>query len=213
MQKRKMSTKEQIRETVLKELIQGEINGTDAARKLSVSVRQVKRLKQLYLQNGSDRLIHQSRGLTGNRKTPENTERQVVKIIRQNYYDFGPLLATEKLHDIHAIKLGRETIRQMMIRAGIWKAKPKRKAEYHCWRERRSGYGELQQFDGSYHDWFEGRNSDIPEACLLASIDDATGKITHAVFAQNEGVIEVFRFWNCYVLVHGLPAAIYLDRG
>lgn len=212
MQKRAMSTKEQVRETVLKELINREINGTDAARKLAVSVRQVKRLKRLYLQNGSDRLIHQSRGLTGNRKTPESIEKQAMEIIQRNYQDFGPLLATEKLHDIHTIKLGRETIRQMMIRAGIWKAKPKRHREYHCWRERRSGYGELQQFDGSYHDWFEGRNPDIPEACLLASIDDATGKITHAVFAQNEGVIEVFRFWKTYVLIHGIPVAIYLDK-
>jgi len=99
-----------------------------------------------------------------------------------------------------------------MIRAGIWKAKQKRRKEYHCWRERRAGYGELEQFDGSYHDWFEGRNSAFPEVCLLASIDDATGKITHAVFEQNEGVEGVFRFWMRYVETHGIPGAVYLDK-
>jgi transposase len=212
MQKREMSTKEQIRETVLKELINREINGTDAAKKLKVSIRQVKRLKQLYLQKGSDRLIHQSRGKPGSRKIDEAIEQKVIEIIKRKYSDFGPLLVSEKLHDIHGIQLGRETIRQMMIKTGIWKAKPKGKPEYHCWRERRSGYGELQQFDGSYHDWFERRNPNVPEACLLASIDDATGKITHAVFAPNEGVIAVFQFWWEYILMHGIPVAIYLDK-
>jgi len=32
----------------------------------------------------------------------------------------------------------------------------------------------MQQFDGSYHKWFEGRG---PESCLLLSVDDATGNI------------------------------------
>lgn len=35
--------------------------------------------------------------------------------------------------------------------------------------------------------------------CLLASIDDETGKITKAEFATNEGVIAVFNFWKEYV--------------
>lgn len=207
-----MSTKEQIRETVLKELIGGQINGTDAACKLGVTVRQVKRLKKAYIQKGRDGLIHQLRGTTGSRKTDETIEQKVIDIIKRQYSDFGPVLATEKLQEVHGIILDSETIRHMMIRAGIWSVKKKRKQEYHAWRERRSGYGELQQFDGSYHDWFEGRNPELPEVCLLASIDDATGKITHAVFGMNEGVIEVFRFWKTYVLFRGIPVAVYLDK-
>jgi len=207
-----MTNKEGLRETVLKELINGKINGTDAAKKMGVSVRQVKRLKLIYLQKGSEGLIHQSRGKLGSHRTPKNMKKQILRIIRREYIDFGPLLATEKLREIHGISLNPETIRQMMIKAGIWKAKPKRKVEYHCWRERKAGYGELQQFDGSYHDWFEGRNPNLPEACLLASIDDATGKITRAQFAHNEGVIAVFRFWREYIITHGIPISIYLDK-
>lgn len=207
-----MRTKEQLRERVIQELLKGQINGTEAARKLKVSVRQVKRIRRAYVQKGSDGLIHQSRGTEGSRKIDGMIEQQVIRIIQERYHDFGPLLASEKLQEKHGIRFDPETIRQIMIRAGIWKAKQRRKKEYHCWRERRSGYGELQQFDGSYHDWFEGRNPAFPEICLLASIDDATGKITNAIFEQNEGVEAVFRFWMRYIQTHGVPVAVYLDK-
>lgn len=99
-----------------------------------------------------------------------------------------------------------------MIRNNIWESKKRRRGQYFAWRDRRASYGELQQFDGSYHDWFEGRNPMYPEACLLASIDDATGRITRAEFADNEGVEAVFRFWWGYIKQHGIPTSIYLDK-
>ncbi len=212
MQKRHMSNKEQMRETVLKELLNDQINGTEAALKIGVTVRQVKRLKQEYLVNGSEGLMHGLRGRTGGRKIAEKTEQQVTDIIKSRYGDFGPLLAWEKLQEIHGITLGKETIRQMMIKAEIWKTRRRRRPEYFSWRERRAGYGELQQFDGSYHDWFEGRNPEILETCLLASIDNATGKITSAEFAPNEGIDAVFWFWWKYIGEHGTPVGIYLDK-
>ena len=68
-------------------------------------------------------------------------------------------------------------------------------------------YGEMVQFDGSYHRWFENTE----KHCLLAAIDDATGTVS-AVFEDNEGVHAVFRFWWRYVGTRGLPGAIYLDK-
>lgn len=212
MQQRKMSTTEQIRATVIKQLVDGEINGTTASKKLGLSVRQVKRMKKAYADEGKEGLIHHARGRTGSRKINTEIEKKIVAIIKEKYPDFGPLFATEKLDENHGITYDPETIRQMMIRNKIWKTNQKRKKEYHAWRERRAGFGELQQFDGSYHNWFEGRNSEVPEACLLTSIDDATGRITHAVFEENEGVCAVFRFWIAYILMHGIPLGIYLDK-
>lgn len=212
MQKRHMSNKEQIREVVLKELIRGQINGTDAALKIGVSVRHVKRLKQEYLEKGVEGLIHGLRGKTGTRKIAEDIETEIVRIIRTQYDDFGPTLVQEKLSQVHDIPYSDETIRHFMIKAEIWHTRRRRKPEYFSWRKRRAGYGELQQFDGSYHNWFEGRNPEIPEACLLASIDDATGKITGAEFAPNEGIDAVFWFWWKYIGEHGTPVSIYLDK-
>ena len=207
-----MTTVERLRLTVIEELSNGLINGTTAANKLNLSVRQVKRLKVKFRDKGHYGLIHGSRGRPGLRKISINLENNIVKIINDKYWDFGPLLAFEKLQEFHQIELGRETIRAIMIRHNIWKLKKRKRSEYFSWRERRSSYGQLQQFDGSYHNWFEGRNPLLPEACLLTSIDDATGKITYAKFDTNESTNAVFRFWWEYIKSNGIPSEIYLDK-
>jgi transposase len=212
MKERIMTTIERLRLTVIEELIEGRINGTTAANKLNLSVRQVKRLKAKFKEKGHDGLIHAGRGRTGVRKINISLENTIVKIIKEKYYDFGPTMAWEKLREVHRIALSNETIRSIMIRNSIWKGRKRKRGQYFSWRERRSSYGELQQFDGSYHNWFEGRNSLIPEACLLTSIDDATGKITQAIMGVNESVTAVFSFWMEYIKIHGIPTEIYLDK-
>ena len=53
-----------------------------------------------------------------------------------------------------------------MIGEGLWKPKSKKKSSPHrAWRERRSSYGEMIQFDGSYERWFEDREGS-GEVCL-----------------------------------------------
>lgn len=101
-----------------------------------------------------------------------------------------------------------------MIKEGLWFSRKKHEAKKHFWRERKDNYGEMEQFDGSYHNWFEGRNEQELglEQCLLLAVDDATGRISKAAFDFNEGVRPVFRFWQEYALVHGLPRSIYLDK-
>jgi len=75
----------------------------------------------------------------------------------------------------------------------------------------------MQQFDGSYHDWFEGRllntnGQPVTETCLLAAIDDATGRLTKLKFDQGEGVVPVSQYWLEYVKSLGKPLKIYLDK-
>lgn len=65
----------------------------------------------------------------------------------------------------------------------------------------------MQQLDGSYHVWFGNE-----ECCLLLSIDDATGEITHAEFVDNECIEAVFNFWLNYFEKNGKPLSIYLDK-
>ena len=212
MKSRIMTTIERLRLTTIEELVEGKIYASTASIRLNLSVRQIKRLKLKFRDNGYDGLIHGSRGCPGTRKTDNHLENNIVKIINEKYRDFGPTLACEKLHEFHGIHLSDETIRAIMIRHKIWKSKKRKRGQYLSWRERRASYGEFQQFDGSYHNWFEGRNLLLPEACLLASIDDATGKITYAKFDTNESVTAVFKFWWEYIELNGIPSEIYLDK-
>lgn len=207
-----MTTEERLRLKVIEELTMGKINGTTAAVKLNLSVRQVKRLKKVFSEKGVDGLIHGGRGKFGSRKTSLAIENKIISIVKEKYSDFGPLMVWEKIGEIHKISIGKETVRQIMIRNNIWDSKKRKRSQYYAWRDRRSSYGELIQFDGSYHDWFEGRNPNIKEVCLLAAVDDATGKITGAKFDYNESVEAVFSFWFEYINQNGIPGEIYLDK-
>lgn len=205
-----MSSRSLTRYEVFTHLIEGCINGTEAGKQLSLSTRQIRRLKRGVQQNGVHALVHGNRGKPSNRRLDSKVEKQALNLIKQHYADFAPTLATEKLREQHNIVLSIETVRKRMIAENLWKPKKRKQSkQYHSWRPRKEHYGEMEQFDGSYHRWFEDRAG---ESCLLASIDDATGKITKAVFADNEGVDNVFRFWRAYAEERGKPVSIYLDK-
>lgn len=207
-----MSTKEIDRFQVIQKLIGKHINGTEAAGLLHLTVRHVRRLKSKVKQFGAHGLIHGNRGKESPNRISEKEKTKMIRLLHQRYQDFKPTFAKEKLLENHSIDHDPKTIRQIMIDEGLWKPRVKKNASKHrAWRERRSCYGEMIQFDGSYDHWFEDRNG-TAEVCLLAAIDDATGRVTKAVFAEHEGVFPVFRFWTEYLLNHGKPRSIYLDK-
>lgn len=195
---------------IIKDLLKGLINGTEAAKLTYFSLRHVKRLKARLKEEGDEGIIHKSRGKESKKKISEKEAKKIARIIRSRYGDFGPTLAQEKLKEVHKIKRSKETIRQIMIQDEIWKERHRRKNhEYRMWRERKDYVGELIQFDGSYHEWFEER---APRCCLLAAIDDASGKMMWAKFCYDEGVKPVFVFWKGYVPIIGKPVNVYHDK-
>ncbi len=204
-----MTNREINRHSIIKKLLDKEINGTTAADLLKLSVRQIKRLKAKVKQFGPKALIHASRGKPGNRRMTDEERKTIAEILKQKYPDFKPTFATEKLEQNHSIKRDPKTIRQVMIKENLWSPRKKKKPEYHSWRKRKSCYGEMLQFDGSYHRWAETRSE---EWCLLASIDDASGIPVKAKFDSDEGTFPVFRFWKEYAEIHGKPRSIYLDK-
>jgi len=203
-----MTEKELAKYDVICNLINKKINGTDASKQLGITARQVRRLKKTVNKHGAKGLAHKNRGRKSNRKLDSKMLKKTEKLLKGKYYDFGPTFATEKLEENHNIKLNKETVRSIMINVNLWKVKPRKKGKIkHVWRARKDNEGEMQQFDGSYHLWFG-----IEESCLLLSVDDATGKITHAKFDYNESTMAVFGFWNEYFLKNGFPLSIYLDK-
>jgi len=204
-----MTEKELTRHGIIKDLINREINGTDASKLTGVSVRQVKRMKATVLKHGAKGLAHGNRSRESNRKLNPEKLKKIEKLLTKKYYDFGPTFAAEKLKENDSLVVGKETIRTILTNLKLWKPKPRKisKGGWHVWRARKGNYGEMQQFDGSYHIWFGNI-----ETCLLLAVDDATGKITHAKFDINESTVAVFKFWLEYFTLHGLPMSIYLDK-
>jgi hypothetical protein len=214
-----MTESDSLKESTLSKLIAKLINGTVAAEILQLSVRQVRRLKRVFIKQGVKGILHKNRGKASNHAVPEAERKTIAKIIKTSYPDFGPTLASEKLSELHKINFCSGTIRQIMIEEKLWKVKIQTVDKFsHVWRARKDYLGEMQQYDGSYHNWFEGRLKNdqgeiVMEQCLLAAIDDATGQITKAQFAPNEGIMATFTFWQEYIKTQGKPVSIYLDRG
>lgn len=205
-----MTDKDTFRFGVINDLNNNKLSMSQVKVMLGLSGRQIKRIRKQVREEGTEGVIHKGRDKIGNRKTDEDTRAKMEELLTETYYDFGPTFASEKLLDNHGITISKESVRSMMIELGLRTVKQRKKnKEYHAWRPRKDHYGEMQQFDGSYHFWFEGRSG---EHCLLASIDDATGQITKAVFAKNEGVTEVSKFWKEYTQELGKPVSIYLDK-
>ena len=204
-----MSKKELSRVEVLQRLCDKRLKQADAARILNLSIRHIKRLLRTYRKQGASGLVSKRRGKPGNHHLPDKTKDQALKLILTRYSDFGPTLAHEKLVELHHLKLSVESVRQLMIRAGIWKPKRARAARIHHLRERRSCLGELVQIDGSPHDWFEGRAS---RCTLLVFIDDATGRLMLLRFVAAETTFSYFDAVDRYLRLHGKPLAFYSDK-
>lgn len=204
-----MSQKDLNKYDVIKSSVRKEITVQKAGELLRLCERQIYRLRAKVKKGGAAGLIHGNRGRSGNRRMPEKERQEIIRVLRQRYSDFRPTHASEKLRDIHGLAKDPKTIRLIMTAEGLWKPKQQKSSEYRSSRPPKEHYGEMQQFDGSYHAWFEER---AQECCLLASIDDATGRITQAQFAEHEGVFPVFGFWQEYLLTHGKPRSIYLDK-
>jgi transposase len=192
---------------IVQKAIEGSLKQTEAAEILSLSIRQTARIIIRVKEEGSQGVVHRSRGRESNRKLPQEVKDQVLGLYRQHYAGFGPTLAQEKLIERDGISISDETLRQWLIGAELWKKKRKGR-QHRQWRPRKDRYGEMIQVDGSHHDWFEGRGA----ACVfMGYIDDATGKVSGR-FYEYEGTIPAMDSFRRYIRKYGIPMSLYMDK-
>jgi len=181
----------------------------EAARRLGLSIRQVKRLLLRYRQLGAVGLISGHRGKRPNNAIADSVREAILGLVRKHYNDFGPTLAAEKLREKHQHKLSRETLRQWMIADGLWQPKRRKQACIHQRRPRRPCLGELVQIDGSPHHWFEDRG---PYCTLIVFVDDATSRLMALRMVPTETTRAYMETLDDYLHRHGRPAALYSDK-
>jgi len=204
-----MSEKEIKKTEMMSQLAEKQITQRMAAEHLGISIRQVKRLWNKYQKQGAEGLINKSRGKPSHNQLDDELKKKVVNLILERYRDFGPTLATEKLAELHGIKISDESVRKIMIAEGLWKHSRKRKLRVFQMRERRACFGELIQIDGSDYDWFEGRS---PRCTLLVFVDDATGKLVELWFVPHESFFGYCEAARHYFERYGKPGAFYSDK-
>ena len=204
-----MTQRDRDRLVVLKKAQKKLIRQSQAARELDISPRQARRLLRRLGEQGDAAVVHALRGRASKRRLDEESRQKIVQVLSQEVYrDFGPTLAAEYLRKKHGVSVGREAVRQIMIAAGLWRARKQKIEAVHEWRPRRSCRGELVQWDTSDHDWLEGRG---PRLYLIHMIDDATSELT-ARFVTSDSTAENMRLLWTYVEKNGRPLALYTDK-
>jgi len=202
-----MGQKDLLRSKVMGMVQEGAIELIEAAIRLKVSYRQAKRIYKRYRKEGDAGVLHRSTGKPSNNRLDEALVRKAIEIYADRYSDFGPTLAAEKLFEREGIMINHETLRRELIKAGHWK-RTKRRHAYHARRAPRERFGELVQFDGSHHDWFEGRGQ---KCCLMNMVDDATGT-TLSFLSEQETTKAAMELLWAWIERYGIPQAVYCDR-
>jgi len=201
-----MSQKERCRLFVISRVREKTMTIKKASEVMGVSYRQGRRIHKRYKNEGDKGLIHRSRGRPSNRRKPSELKEIVLALYREQYWDFGPTLAAEKLVDRDGYEVNHETLRRWLLAAGLWERQRKR-PKHREWRERKAHFGELVQMDGSHHRWFGGQGD---KACLLDMVDDATGK-TLALMSEEETTVAAMWVLWAWVERYGIPKALYVD--
>ena len=203
-----MSQKDRDRLKVLHEAARGHLTQAQAGAQLKLSERWVRKLVARLRKEGDGGILHRLRGWASKRKIPEAVRRKAVKLVQREYRDFGPTLAAEYLAEKHRLQVSKETLRQWLIAAGLWKRKRRRVEEVHLWRARRACCGEPVQWDASEHDWLEGRG---PKLSLVAMIDGATSRGLGR-FVEHDTTQENLRLLGTYLKRWGRPGEFYTDK-
>ena len=110
-----MSNREITRLEAMQRIKDKRLTQKEAARMLSLSVRQIKRMYRAYKAQGARGLVSQRRGKPSNNQLDAETQQKAINLIYEHYRDFGPTLAHEKLTEKHKLRISRESVRGIMI--------------------------------------------------------------------------------------------------
>ena len=191
-----MSQKERQRYHLLKMVIGGKVTLKEASRVIGVSYRQAKRLKKKLISEVARAL---------------NSELvdKILNLSLTSYTNFNDTHFTENLRKEEGITISRDTVRRLRRTNGINPKRRRRAKKHHKRRPRKPQEGIMVLWDGSPHRWF---GKDTPLCCLMAAIDDATGRLCEAFFIPYECSFGYLKLLESIVNNYGIPVSIYQDR-
>ena len=125
--KKKLSKIEKKKLRVITKLIEGEINGTEAAKKLKITTRQVRNLKRQVLDEGIDGVVHKNKQYKPYNTYDTEISTFVCKLYRREYRGMNFSAFARLVQDEYGIKASRSTIYNFLRRGRI--RSPQRKTK------------------------------------------------------------------------------------
>jgi transposase len=202
-----MTKKELVRVHVIKSLIEDKMTSRDAAEVLSLSERQIKRLKAGVKKDGEVFVIHKNRGRKPKHTIPGKIREEIVFLVRNKYKGVNYTHLAELLREEEGITVSQSSVSRILKAKGIKSPRKHKPPKPHRTRERKPQEGLLLQMDASPYEWLPGI-----KCSLHGAIDDARGNITGLYFCEHECLNGYYEVKRQTILEYGIPISIYVDR-
>ena len=205
----RMSQRELRKVQVLTLVLGGQLAPQDAAERLGLSRRQVRRLLRKLEQGGAAALAHGNRGRASPRRLDVALRERILELAEGRYADCNDTHFAELLAEREGIVVGRETLRALLRSSGRRPKRKRRPKRHRRRRPRSAAKGLMVLWDGSPHRWL----GDSGETwTLMAAVDDADGELLAALFTPAETSAAYLQLLDQIVHRHGIPQSIYQDR-
>ena len=203
-----MTQKEISRLRVINQTIDGILTIREASELLSLSERQVLRLKKGVKTEGPVFIIHKNRGRKPKHATTDEVKDLITKLKKTKYKEANFKHFQELIGEYEGIQISYSTIHRILTNKGIVSPKKHRHIQVYHRRERKPQKGMLVQIDASPYTWIIGEDN----FDLHGAIDDATGDILALYFTHNECMDGYFEIVRQIIYNHGIPISFYCDR-
>ena len=205
-----MSRREWKRLDAVERIDGGRLTNREAAEVLGLSTRQVRRLRRAVERRGAAGVVHGNRGRAPSNRVSEALRGRIVALRRKQYSGFNDQHFTEKLGAVEGVKISRASVQRLLRAAGIGPPRKRRAPKHRRRRDRKPQAGLMILWDGSRHDWLEGRG---PMLCLMGAVDDATGELLPgAHFVEQECAAGYLTVLKAIAEEKGLPWSAYMDQ-
>jgi Winged helix-turn helix len=188
----------------------GKLTMAKAAQLVGCSQRQLRRLRSRIAQAGQAGLRHGNTGRLPSNKLPSAVREKIERLGREKYEGFNDHHFRDKLETGEKIVVSVSMVRRLRRAAGVSATRGRQPPAHRRRRDRKPQAGLMVLWDGSHHDWLQGRG---PALSLIGAIDDATSELLPgAHFVEQECAAGYLRVIHAIAQSKGVPWSMYMDR-
>ena len=180
----------------------------EAGELLGMSERQFRRYRDRFEEEGEAGLIDRRLGKASPKRIEAAEVDRMLDLYRTVYRGWNVKHFHEHGVRDHKFSWGYTWTKTQLHAAGLVE-RAKRRGAHRRKRERKPCEGMMLHQDGSRHRWLAGQ----PPLDLIVTMDDATSTIYSAFLVEEEGTASTFCGLLETFVAHGLPCALYTDRG
>ena len=205
-----MSERQWKRLDVIRRVAAEEWSVAEGAWAAGLTERWIRALVASFKEKGDLAVVHGNTGRAPSNKLADRLVERVLRLRRTKYDGFNDHHFQEKLREKETVVVSRASVQRVLRGGGVPAVQGRRSAKHRRRRDRKPQAGMMILWDGSPHDWLEGRG---PRLCLMGAVDDATSELLPgAHFLEQECAAGYLRVLRDIAREKGLPQSGYMDK-